>query len=434
MRLMKRYIAAALAFAITVCASIPQTDAVSIDDLQDKIEQIQKENEERQDKIESLKDDISQYEEYVEAVQEQINGVTTEIQLCGQAITEKQEEIDERAAQITTLEEKVAANEAQIDSKRIEIDALEEKNEKNLTTFGELVAAMYKSDGVDYISVLAESQSFYDLLITTKLMSNIAEQTTDFMDDLLSDIENQNQMISELETDIITLEQEKSEVQAEKKVLESEMDALQAEKEELSSTAGAKYDELYTYSSGIDSLESSVSTLKNEITASNEEVEEINKAITLLIQQESGSNSDVYSTDGFIWPLASKFKLITTYFGYDAWRGGNHYGIDVGNAGIGGAYVYAAQSGTVITAKNDGNWNGGYGNYVVIDHGNNISTLYAHMQTGSVTVSKGDFVTCGTIIGQVGKTGWATGNHLHFEVRVNGTAVDPFNYSYTYLY
>ena len=123
--------------------------------------------------------------------------------------------------------------------------------------------------------------------------------------------------------------------------------------------------------------------------------------------------------------------MITTYFGYDAWRGGNHYGIDVGNAGIAGTNVYAAQSGTVITAYSDGGWHGGYGNYVVVDHGGGISTLYAHCS--STVVYEGQTVNKGDVLGYVGMTGWATGNHLHFEVRVNGTAVDPFGYSYEYV-
>ena len=123
--------------------------------------------------------------------------------------------------------------------------------------------------------------------------------------------------------------------------------------------------------------------------------------------------------------------MITTYFGYDSWRGGNHYGIDVGNAGIGGKNIYAAQGGTVITAYGDGGWHGGFGNYIIIDHGGGLSTVYAHCS--AVTVTVGQQVNKGDVIGYVGTTGWSTGNHLHFETRVNGTAVNPFSYSYEYV-
>ncbi|MCL2108901.1 MAG: M23 family metallopeptidase [Oscillospiraceae bacterium] len=101
-----------------------------------------------------------------------------------------------------------------------------------------------------------------------------------------------------------------------------------------------------------------------------------------------------------------------------------HHGIDVGNSGINGANIYAVQSGTVIIAT----WSGGYGNYIVIDHGGGVSTLYAHMQTGSMRFSAGDTVVQGDVIGLVGSTGWSTGPHLHFEVRENGSAVNPWGY------
>ena len=176
-----------------------------------------------------------------------------------------------------------------------------------------------------------------------------------------------------------------------------------------------------------------MNNIRGQINASNDEVEEINSAIEELIRAKQAQNTDgtVYSSDGFRWPLDSNLQMITTYFGYDSWRGGNHYGIDVGNAGIGGKNIYAAQGGTVITAYGDSGWHGGFGNYIIIDHGGGLSTVYAHCS--AVTVTVGQQVNKGDVIGYVGTTGWSTGNHLHFETRVNGTAVNPFSYSYEYV-
>ena len=120
-----------------------------------------------------------------------------------------------------------------------------------------------------------------------------------------------------------------------------------------------------------------------------------------------------------------------------------HYGIDIAGGGIGGTSIYAAQSGRVIKVSNTCTHNfsknyrdgcgGGYGNYIIIDHGGGMSTLYAHC--GSVNVSNGQFVNKGDVIGTVGSTGWSTGYHLHFEVRKNGKAVNPFDYQpYIYIY
>jgi hypothetical protein len=130
----------------------------------------------------------------------------------------------------------------------------------------------------------------------------------------------------------------------------------------------------------------------------------------------------------FIWAVDSDYTLITTNFGYDPWRDGLHNGIDIGDDGIESANIYAVKDGTVLIAYNDGEYHGGFGNYVLIDHGDGVQTLYAHAIIGSVTVNAGDIVKQGETIARVGNTGWSTGPHLHFEVRVNGIPIDPLGY------
>jgi murein DD-endopeptidase MepM/ murein hydrolase activator NlpD len=121
------------------------------------------------------------------------------------------------------------------------------------------------------------------------------------------------------------------------------------------------------------------------------------------------------SSSGFIWPAAGS---VTSPFGY-RW-GRLHEGIDIGAAY--GAPIQAAAAGRVIYCG----WEDGYGNLTVIDHGNGIATAYGHQS--SIVVSCGQDVAQGQTIGYVGSTGHSTGPHLHFEVRVNGTAVDPLGY------
>lgn len=130
----------------------------------------------------------------------------------------------------------------------------------------------------------------------------------------------------------------------------------------------------------------------------------------------------------FAWP-APGYYTITSPFGYrihpirGTWEG--HKGIDISGGGIKGAAACAAGNGTVIKVCNDG-WGGGYGNNVVIYHGNGYSTLYAHLQYTSVSV--GQQVTVGQQIGAIGSTGDSTGPHLHFEVRINDSPVNPQQY------
>jgi murein DD-endopeptidase MepM/ murein hydrolase activator NlpD len=121
------------------------------------------------------------------------------------------------------------------------------------------------------------------------------------------------------------------------------------------------------------------------------------------------------SSAGLVWPVPGP---VTSPFG---WRWGRmHEGIDIG-AGY-GTPIHAAAAGTVIWCG----WNGGYGNLVVIDHGGNLATAYGHQS--SIAVSCGQSVSQGQVIGYVGSTGHSTGPHLHFEVRINGGAVDPYGY------
>ncbi len=158
------------------------------------------------------------------------------------------------------------------------------------------------------------------------------------------------------------------------------------------------------------------------------EVEDQNAVIAEMILNTEHSYSGSADMENMLYPLDPKYNYITTYFGYDSFRGGSHYGIDIADKGIGGADIYAAQDGLVIAANNDGGWSNGLGNFVVIDHGNGYCTLYAHCH--EVYVAADDTVKRGDTIATVGTTGWSTGNHLHFEVRKDGVAIDPLSFPY----
>ena len=156
------------------------------------------------------------------------------------------------------------------------------------------------------------------------------------------------------------------------------------------------------------------------------------KKVKVVVQKSSGSSgigvkgmnntgSVVNLGISLIKPVSS-VKQISSRFG---WRSrDNHKGIDL--AADRGTAIYAAASGTVTTASYG--YGGGYGNYIIILHGNGVQTLYGHCD--SLCVSAGEYVSQGQLIARVGSTGLSTGNHLHFEVRVNGIAQDPQNYVY----
>ncbi len=157
----------------------------------------------------------------------------------------------------------------------------------------------------------------------------------------------------------------------------------------------------------------------------NAETEDIISS-AILAASKNGYEGSADISD-MMWCVPQEYNWVTSYFGYDDWRGGAHFGIDITGVGIGSAAIFAAQDGKVILTSNDGVLPEGLGKCVVIDHGNGYSTLYAHCER--ITVATGDIVEKGEQIGNVGSTGWSTGYHVHFGVYKDGVAVNPLNCS-----
>lgn len=162
----------------------------------------------------------------------------------------------------------------------------------------------------------------------------------------------------------------------------------------------------------------------NETQVSSETVKEpVNEVVvkgTKKATSSSSSSSSTQSSAGFIWPVSFTHNITSPY---GARWGTFHYGIDISDSGAYGQSILAAASGTVTWAGYD---NSGYGNYVIIDHGNGYSTVYGHCSSLSVTT--GQTVTQGQVIAAIGSTGDSTGPHLHFEVRQGSERLNPSNF------
>jgi murein DD-endopeptidase MepM/ murein hydrolase activator NlpD len=135
---------------------------------------------------------------------------------------------------------------------------------------------------------------------------------------------------------------------------------------------------------------------------------------------------DVYEGGQLLWPAVKGSTYISCDYGWRFSGTDFHTGIDLTGGGIYGQPILAAASGTVIYSQTTYTAGKGYGIYLMIDHGSGISTLYGHCSALAVTT--GDTVTRGQVIAYVGSTGWSTGPHLHFEVRINGTYTSPWPY------
>lgn len=174
----------------------------------------------------------------------------------------------------------------------------------------------------------------------------------------------------------------------------------------------AEQDKLNELGSGTEDVEE----LSEQISSKQQEAEKLENDLADHREQRRNRIKDaLLRGDG---PLSMDGVIVTAYSGYDEWTGGNHYGIDMTSPDMTEDTVVSAfMDGTVIKAAEEG-FNGGLGNYIVLDHGSGVSTVYAHLS--SITVSEGQAVSAGDVIGHTGSTGYSTGLQLHFEIRENG--------------
>jgi murein DD-endopeptidase MepM/ murein hydrolase activator NlpD len=219
---------------------------------------------------------------------------------------------------------------------------------------------------------------------------------------------------AQIESDKADLESSKAEeeaAKAEQETAKAEQKSKQAEVDALITQISAQEDE----------LEAQEAELKKAAAAADAQIKAKEKELAAQIAK-------VVSESGFQWPLSGSYNTLSSLYGSRihpvTGKPSNHTGIDI--PAPSGTPIYAAKSGVVSTSVYGSGSSWSYGNYVVISHSDGTSTLYAHMSKRAV--SEGQTVKQGAVIGYVGTTGRSTGNHLHFEVRVNGNRTDPINY------
>lgn len=324
------------------------------------------------------------------------NQAQSQKNLLEQQINVIQSEIDNINAQINTYA-------ALIEAKQAEISETQKRTDEQYELFCKRVRAMEENGTLSYWSVLFGASSFAEMLDAVMIIEEIMEYDQRIMDDLAvlkGTLETEQK---ELETAIIEQEAAKAvqvAAQDELKVSKAEVDALVSQ-----------------ISSQEDELEAAEAALKKEADAMDRKIQE-------LEQQYKNQISNVPSESGYLWPLPASWNTLSSLYGSRihpiTGLPNNHSGIDI--PATAGTEIYAAKSGVITTST----YSSSYGNYVVVSHSDGSSTLYAHMSKRNATV--GQTVNQGTVIGYVGTTGSSTGNHLHFEVRINGNRTDPINY------
>ena len=321
--------------------------------------------------------------------------------------------LDEKNAitvkQILNLNEQIELHTQLIEQKTKEVDEAQKVADAQLEKYKVRVRAMEESGRYNYFEVLFGASSIGEFLSLIDDIGDIMRSDKELEDAY-------RQSVADLKAVKAEYEQAKAEMEDSK----TELETLKAQQEKDIAEAASVIASLQGDISSNSSLISQLSEQEKQLNADiQKKVDELNK------QQEAnkgnnGSGSTV-GTGNLVWP--SYCTYITSRQGprthpiTGEYR--NHGGTDIG-ASYGSA-IYAADSGTVVRSA-DG-WNGGWGNYVMIDHGNGMQTLYAHMSSRAVSV--GQTVSRGQTIGYVGSTGMSTGAHLHFEMYINGSRIDP---------
>ena len=375
--------------------------------------------------LNDLKNQAQEIADQGAALQQEIDANQSDTQTT----IEKKSDIDK---QITITEAEIQNTNAQIQQyslliaeKQSELeDALARQAEMN-ETYKARIRAMEENGTISYWSVLFKATSFSDLLSRIDSIHEVAEADQRMLDEL-------DAIAQEIEADRQSLEDEMAAQEEAKAALAEQEATLQAQRSEADAyliELAAAYDNLTDEYLANEAEEEALRKEIMEAQAAYEAALSAEEAERLAQQNQnnvagSGSTSNVTSsTSGFISPLPGG-AYVTCAYGWrihPIWGDKRfHSGVDLGASQ--GTPIYAIAAGTVTTATyGDAN-----GYYVSISHGNGYGSVYCHMT--NYIVSVGDSVSQGQVIGYVGSTGWSTGPHLHFEIHVNGSTVNPMDY------
>ena len=345
--------------------------------------------------------EINRQQQKKNEAQEKLNSNQTKRAKTLAEMERLEKESGDIQAQINAIDKKIAETDKELSAQEAKLEVATKKAEEKYDLFKERFRVMCEQGDVSYIEMLLSAKSFSDFIDKAEIVKEISEHDKGIFDEMEAsrlEIEKARDEIADLKKS-----QEES-----KGNLSSQKQALQQKQQEQKTFMQQLEKDAATYQRIIDEADAAMESLRRSISGS----------------LSSSSKGAAYVGGEFTWPTPG-CTYITSHFSprrknpvTGVWK--RHTGTDIG-AGY-GATIVAANSGTVTLAG----WNSGYGNCVIIDHGGGKATLYAHMS--SYSVSSGQYVKRGQHIGNVGSTGNSTGPHLHFEVLINGAAVDPMQF------
>lgn len=403
-----------------------------------------------QNQYENLEKEIAQNEAELSKIQGQQKDTKSKLSSLNKEIDSMNSQISILNSRINLLESKIATLNANIEDTTKQIALAEETIEKTTKDIADAEASMqqaketlmgrirenYIAGESSMLEVIFSSSDLSSYFERQELMQRVSEEDAALIKELTAKVQELNEMKT-------ALEKSKADLEVKSEQLADEKGDLQDQEDDLSGSRQVQQSKMNEVSAKQQEVQSQLSELNQDsaeykeiIARQRKEREELDRQIDEYIRVHGSSQGDTpdasYSNDGkMAWPV--KFQsYVSCGYGYYS-DGSPHWGTDIcavgGNSK--GRPFCAAQGGKVILAKNDGNWNYGFGNYCVIDHGDGKQTLYAH--SSGLLVHEGQIVRKGQEIGYIGATGNVTGPHLHFEVRIKKadgsvSRVNPLNY------
>lgn len=376
--------------ALSVIAGASSVTKNDIQNIKNELSDIQSQKKEAEARLNSIRNDLSKAKEQVELIQAQV------------VLTES--EINTSQAILDEYDREIAA-------KELEIQGLKEQEEAQYQEFYQQVRWMEETGGVNYLSILFEANSFSDMLDYTMLISDIM----DYSDRIITKLEATQKELSDVQAALESDREDQALVQQDLEARKKELEQRREEAQTLLSRIAASESE---YAAEAKKLAESEARINKELKDAER------KYAAQLAALEAQQNANINMTSGdWHWPLPGRYKISSLFGGrIDPINGrrDNHTGTDI--PAPAGTPIYAAKAGVVTTVNTNKNASS-YGYYCIISHGSGYATLYAHQRQVPV-VREGQTVSKGQLIGYVGTTGRSTGNHLHFELRVNGVRND----------
>jgi len=412
-----------------------QQAAKNLEAAQSKIKKIQKEKQKTTRDIYALEDNIGSLENQITSLDQEMLALDKEVSTLEVQINDLNEQIEQSNAQLISLEKQSSQAEDNLHMSKESLQAAIERIESRDSLIRERLRYMYTNGSVSYLEVLVQSSSFADFLDRFQMLTTLIDHDQDILQANKSDYEQVALQIIEVEQQLAQLISLYDQQVITKETQTLAMDEQIAAKERQLEAKDQQEAAKLTQVAAISKLEVLKQSKNNHIAVLNKE-EQVLAEYTEEQEQEmiaaaaliaaSKKTIAYYQGDKLRYPLPETYR-ISSNFGrrtnpITGKTGTMHNGMDF--AAPAGTSILAAESGRVITAG----WVNGYGNTVILDHGNGLWTLYAHARKGGIQVENGQIVSRGDKISEVGTTGNSTGNHLHFEVRLNEKAVDPRDY------